>query len=306
MNKDINFSKTALIHSSKESLWKVLLSEQLYNKAWGAVIKTTWVAGSDIQFRGIWEGVTYIDKGVVQINDEYSILKFSYWSSFWDVADDPDEYCFITFKVHALDSMTCECTITQEGFRDEKHHADTVELLIKTLDTIKLEAERYFLASFSGNVFGKLIPLIESADQEVYNEPVREGWSPAQVTEHVIMSSSSLEQFLGEAISSSTEYDRHVREIRGMMINMMKKFRTPEALVPPLKAFDQKLHTHQLCAISSEISHCIETLDFTRRCESYPMPPFGLMSIFEWLTFTVYHIARHTSQIEMLMKKNRM
>lgn len=302
MNRDINFSRTAVIYSSKESLWKVLLSEGLYERAWGAKLKTTWVPGTDVQFSGTWEEVQYSDKGVVQVNYEYKTLKFSYWSSFWDVADNPDEYCFISFKVDALDNMTCECTISQEGFRDEKHYADTVELLIRTLDTVKLEAEKHFLASFCKNVFDKLIRLIESADARSYNNSLRDRWSPGQIAEHVIISSSGLDQFLADTIPSPTNYDLNISRIRSMMFNMKQKLVTPDVLIPPSRTFDPHHHADQLRAIGSEINHCIETLDFTRKCESFDMPPFGHMSIFEWLTFSGCHIARHTSQMEILVK----
>lgn|SRR5690606_15532775 len=141
MNKDITFSKSIIISSTRKSLWKVLLSKDLYEKAWGARLETTWEPGTDIRFSGTWEGVAYSDKGVVQVNDEPELLKFSYWSSFWEADDRPDEYCFITFRIQALNNRTCECTITQDGFRDDKHYADTTALLVDTLDVIKLEAE---------------------------------------------------------------------------------------------------------------------------------------------------------------------
>lgn len=304
MNKDIRFSKSATIFSSKESLWSVLLSGQLYENAWSAQLETTWEAGTDIRFYGIWEGVKYFDKGVILVNDKYKTIQFSYWSSFWDVNDLPEEYCFITFKIDALDDMTCECSITQDGFRDKIHYAETKLLLTKTLDTLKLEAEKISLASLANKVFDKLILVIGSMAPGYYNNSFRDSWTPGQIAEHIISSSSGLTQFFGDATTPSGRYDQNVPSIRAMLLDTTHKLKAPDALVPPIKMYDGRHQMEQLRVIKNELEHCIKTLDFAGKCESYPMPPFGLMSVFEWLTFTVYHIARHTSHLELLMKKH--
>jgi hypothetical protein len=53
MNHEIIYSKTTLIYSSKESLWKVLLSEKFYALAWGATLSTSWQIGTPISFTEI-------------------------------------------------------------------------------------------------------------------------------------------------------------------------------------------------------------------------------------------------------------
>ena len=301
MNKEITFSKTAIIFSARESIWKVLQSEQLYQTAWAAKLNTTWEPGAKIRFSGIWENVEYSDKGEVLINQPYSFLKYSYWSSFWEVADTPEEYCFISYKINPLNDGSCEFTIAQDGFRDEKHYSDTVELLVKTMDMIKYESEKLDLTSRCENAFSKLISFVDSAQQDLYNKPVANGWSVGQVVEHVIMSSSGLKQFLSEATSSSDPYDSKVPEIRAMILNTTQNLKTPDTLIPPFNIYNSQQHTQQLTAISREINDCIRTLDFRNKIETFPMPPFGYMSIFEWLTFTVFHISRHTLQLERLL-----
>ncbi len=305
MNRNISFSKTITIFSAPESLWEVLKSGQLYEKAWSAKLETTWEVGSDIRFSGTWEGVDYFDKGVVQIYDELRLLKFSYWSSFWEVADTPNEYCFITFRIDTLDSTSCECTVVQDGFRDEKHYTDTTMLLTDTLAIIKLEAEKMSLASFASNVFSRLSEFVVSVDPEFYNGPFKDGWSPGQIVEHVIMSSSGLKDFFKDATSSSAPYDSNVQAIKTMMLDTKQKLKTPESLVPPFKLFDQQQHAKQLDLINREINHCIETFDFSMKCESYEVPPFGQMTVFEWLIFTVYHIERHTRHFNWLVSEQK-
>lgn len=303
MNRDITFSKAAIIHASKESVWKVLLSPRLYDIAWAAEVKTTWQPGSSIQFRGVWENVEYFDKGVVQINETNAFLKYSYWSSFWDAPDTPDEYCFISYTVNPVTQHSCELVITQDGFRDEKHYSHTTGLLTSTLDLIKLESEKFYMASLCDSVFNNLISLVDEAPYEQYNQPKLGKWNVAQLVEHIIIGNSGLKEFLGAASFSSARYDSNIHNIRALMLNQSDKLKAPDVLIPSSQNYDKNQHRDLLVAMQLEIKDCIQILDFGKRCESVAMPPFGDMSVFEWLTFSLFHISRHTSQIQLLLNR---
>jgi hypothetical protein len=302
MDKRKNFSITGVIYSSKESTWSVLLSAQLYQTIWGAKLKTTWQPGTSVEFKGVWENVDYTDMGVVLINKENRLLKYSYWSSFWEVADTPDEYCDITYSINPLDSFSCELTIAQDGFRDEKHYSDTVELWKSALDTIKLESEKFDLSAHCHSVFDNLLSTFDSISDESYNKPVSSGWNIAQVVEHIILGNSGLKQFLTEASADpSNEYDVNIQKIKSMMLNTTDKLKTVNDLVPPFKKYDKKHHRDLLLSIQKEINDCVNTLALRAKC-TLEMQPFGLMSIFEWLNFCVFHISRHTRQIESIRR----
>lgn len=150
MNKEMRFSITATLYASKETVWRVLLSADTYQKIWGAELLATWETGTSVEFSGVWENVKYTDKGVVMINKKNRLLQYSYWSSFWDVADTPEAYCFISYSINPLDSYSCELTIVQEGFRDERHYSQTVEVWKSALATIKIESEQLDRREFNG------------------------------------------------------------------------------------------------------------------------------------------------------------
>ena len=302
MNKEINFSITAVIYSSKESTWNVLLSGQLYQNVWGAKLKATWEPGTSIEFNGVWENVEYTDRGVVLARKENHFLRYSYWSSFWGAVDSPDEYCFIEYSINALDSFSCELTITQNGFRDEKHYSDTVALWKNTLDVIKSDSEKIDLSAHCNAVFNNLLFTFDSISEESYNKPVSKGWNIAQVVEHIILGNSGLRQFLTESSSDSLNpYDLNVQSIRSMMLNTTDKLRSLDILTPPFRKYNKEHHRDLLLKIQMEINDCVQTLDHRSKC-GFEMAPFGIMSIFEWLNFSVYHISRHAKQIEAIRR----
>lgn len=234
------------------------------------------------------------------INLENRLLKYSYWSSFWGVADSPDEYCFISYSIKPLDDFSCELTIAQDGFRDEKHYNDTVELWTSALDTIKLESEKIDLGVHCNTVFANLLSILDSISEETYNKPASDGWNIAQVVEHIILGNSGLKQFLTKSSSRSLDpYDSNIQGIRSMMLNTMEKMKTVDDLIPPSREYDKKQHRLLLLNIQKEINECVNTLDLKSKC-SFEMPPFGMMSNFEWLNFCVFHISRHARQIESI------
>lgn len=298
MNKEKSFSATKIIYASAESTWSVLLSEQLYQTIWGANLKTTWQPGMPVEFSGVWEDVEYTDKGTVLINEKERFLKYSYWSSFWGVADSPGEYCFISYSINPLDDFSCELTITQDGFRDEKHYSDTADLWKSTLDTIKIESEKLDLRAHCNSIFDNLLSTLDLISDESYNKPASNGWNIAQVTEHIILGNSGLKQFLAESSTDTSDpYDFNIQNIRSMMLNTTEKLKTVDELVPPFKTYDKNDHRFLLLNIREEINDCVSTLDLNRKC-SFEMPPFGMMSVFEWLNFCLFHISRHARQIE--------
>ncbi|MGN7785811.1 DinB family protein [Niabella sp. 22666] len=299
MNKEWIFSDNIKVYASKDTVWKVLLSARFYQLSWGAKLSTTWQTGSPIQFAGVWENVEYIDKGVIQDVKERCYLKFSYWSSFWNTEDVPEEYCVISFSLSQIDDYSCNFTITQEGFRDEIHYNDTVELWKNTGNILKYQAEKDELVSINNQVFNDLFAALRSMPEDTYNKEVPDKWNPAQIVEHIIMGNGGMKQFLTEGASmSDTPYDLHIEAIRDLMNNKEVQYQSPDFLVPALKIYDRQEQKEILAAIRSELNECIFTLDFDKKCGTAEMKPFGCMSTYEWLNFSVFHILRHAVQLK--------
>lgn len=298
MNRELKFSESIKIYSSKETVWKTLLSAEFYQISWGASLSTTWQTGSPVQFTGSWEDVAYLDKGVIKAYIENSYLEFSYWSSFWEAKDVPEEYCNISYAVKQLDEHSSEFTITQVGFRDKVHYDDTVELWKNTSKILKSQSEKDELVSINNKVFNSLISKVTSFAEETYNRELPNKWNAALLVEHIIMGNAGMKQFLTEVTyASDTPYDLNIEAIRNLMLNNEVKHQSPDFLIPAIKIYDIKEQKEMLLNIQAELNDCILTLDFDKKCGTAEMPPFGYLSIYEWLNFSLFHILRHTTQL---------
>lgn len=299
MNKKMKFSESIKIYASKEKVWKTLLSKEFYQISWGSALSTTWQTGSPIQFTGNWEDIEYVDKGVIKEHIENSFLKFTYWSSFWEAEDIPEEYCDISYMVKQLNEHSCEFTINQVGFRDQVHYDDTVELWKNTNQTLKYLSEKDELTSISNTVFNELASIITAIPTEKYNVKTSGNWNPAQIVEHIIMGNTGMKQFLTEVpYTSDIPFDYNVHAIRDFMLNNDIKYQAPDFLIPATKQYNINEHRELLLNLQAEINDCIATLNFEDKCGTTDMPPFGFMSIYEWLNFAVFHILRHKEQLK--------
>lgn len=300
MNQEIIYSKTTLIYSPKENPWKELLSEKFYTLAWGATLSTSWQIGTPISFTGIWEDTKYLDKGEIKEYKENNAVKFSYWSSFWNAEDVPEEYCTIAYRLKPVDEYSCEFTVTQQGFRDDVHYVDTMQLWDNTSKTLKYQSEKRALLKLNEFNFAKLVSVIETTPEDLYNKESA-GWNAAQIIEHIIMATNGFKDFLTEITEiSDDQYDLNIEAIRELMLNTTVKLKSPDFLIPAIKDYDKSIHLLSLSNLQAEINDCITTLDFDKRCLTAEMPAFGYRSIYEWLNFSIFHILRHTYQLETL------
>lgn len=113
------------------------------------------------------------------------------------------------------------------------------------------------------------------------------------------MGNTGMKQFLTEVpYTSDIPFDYNVHAIRDFMLNNDIKYQAPDFLIPATKQYNINEHRELLLNLQAEINDCIATLNFEDKCGTTDMPPFGFMSIYEWLNFAVFHILRHKEQLK--------
>jgi len=138
MNKDLQVSKSVNIKSSKANVWNAMTNPEIIKQyLHGTQTTTDWKVGSPIKFEGEYNGQTYNDKGNVLINEEHKLLKYDYWSGFSGLADNPENYCYVTYQIKELSTNEVELTWTQQGFASEEGKCHTENGLGAMLDQIK-------------------------------------------------------------------------------------------------------------------------------------------------------------------------
>jgi|GEM_PF-5406819 len=99
MDKTLIASAKTTVNASAENVWKVLTTpESIKLFLFGTDVTTDWKTESHIKFVGEYNGQTYEDKGIVIINEPFSLLEYSYWSSFSGLADKPENYSMVIWR----------------------------------------------------------------------------------------------------------------------------------------------------------------------------------------------------------------
>jgi len=126
MANELTVRKSIKINADKAKVWDALVNpEKIKLYLYGTETISDWKVGRPIVFQGVWEGVTYRDKGTIMEYIPEQKLKYDYWSSFSKLEDKPENYQQITFDLMSQDEETI-LTLTQENVpnQEAKEHSE--------------------------------------------------------------------------------------------------------------------------------------------------------------------------------------
>ena len=116
-----------------ESLVNPTMAKQYF---WGAEVRSDWVVGSPITFRGEFNGNQYEEKGqILQFKPE-KLLQYSHWSDLEDLPDIPENYRIWTFEVTPK-GKNVVLSVTEDNIPTEKQKIRSDEFWTGVLKTIK-------------------------------------------------------------------------------------------------------------------------------------------------------------------------
>lgn len=117
---------TKKINALPLKVWDALTNPEIIKQyLFGTETISDWKVGRPIVFQGVWEGVTYKDKGTILEFIPEQKLKYDYWSSFSKLEDVSENYQQITFDLVSQDEKTI-LTLTQENIpsQEAKEHSE--------------------------------------------------------------------------------------------------------------------------------------------------------------------------------------
>lgn len=98
--KGIVARQSIVIHAPPERVWKALTDPDMIKEyLFGTQVSSDWKVGGPIRYRGVWEGRTYEDKGMVIRVVPGRLLETTFWSSLSGVADTPENYKQVTYEL---------------------------------------------------------------------------------------------------------------------------------------------------------------------------------------------------------------
>ncbi len=130
------------INSSRSEVWDALINPSAIKQyMFGADVESTWHEGSDITWKGEFNGKTYEDKGVILQMEAEKMLKYTHFSPLSGKSDEPDNYQIVT--VYLADGADkTEVSLTQENNTDENTRLESEKNWRVMLEGLKKYVEK--------------------------------------------------------------------------------------------------------------------------------------------------------------------
>ncbi|MBN8221829.1 MAG: SRPBCC domain-containing protein [Spirochaetes bacterium] len=136
MNDTTTARASVDLKASAEKVWDALTDPaKIKQYLFGTDTECDWRVGSRIYYRGEWEGKHYEDKGEILEIEFAKKIVMTYWSGFSGLADIPENYHRITYRLETISAGT-RLSVVQENHRDEAtrdHSAANWKLVLEGL-----------------------------------------------------------------------------------------------------------------------------------------------------------------------------
>lgn len=160
--------------------------------------------------------------------------------------------------------------------------------------------EKDIIISDFNKVFSDLVTTVEGFDYKSYNEvPFDGSWTPAQVTQHVILASEGFVKVLNAEVKDTERaIDEKKSQIKAIFLDYGIKMKSPDFILPELKEYDKEKHLSQIATIQDGITKAINDLELSKTCLSFELPNLGQLTRLEAIYFVTYHTERHVHQLK--------
>lgn len=124
------------IKASNDKVWRALVSPELIRQyMFGTEVVSDWKEGNPIIWKGIWNGKSYEDKGIILKYEMKKTLEFSHFSPLTGIPDIPENYHTVTYRLtdegdYKLVSLSQDNNATEN---DREHSQKNWEMLLDSL-----------------------------------------------------------------------------------------------------------------------------------------------------------------------------
>ncbi len=126
MKNDFIAEQSIIINAPAAKVWDALINpEKIKKYLFGTEAVSEWKKGSQIRYRGEWQGKSYEDKGMIINIIPEKLLVSTYWSSMSGLPDMPENYNKVTYKLKPENGRTVLTVIQDNNPTEEsKKHAE--------------------------------------------------------------------------------------------------------------------------------------------------------------------------------------
>jgi uncharacterized protein YndB with AHSA1/START domain len=137
MNETLTAKATITINAPTSRVWQALTNPELIKQyLFGADVISDWKEGSQIIYKGTYQGKAYEDKGnVLNVEPEKSLL-ISHWSPLSGTPDSPENYHKVSYELMAENGST-HLSITQDNNSSKEEQEQNAHFWKMVLDGMK-------------------------------------------------------------------------------------------------------------------------------------------------------------------------
>lgn len=142
----------------------------------------------------------------------------------------------------------------------------------------------------------QFLQLMESFTQPQLNQvPFKDSWTAAQVVAHVTKSNNSIAQAMKlEGAVMERDADERVDELRKTFLDYSVRFTSPEFILPKEGFYEKE---KLVANFYSSVEHLKEASKNANLSEAIKHTSFGEITKLELLHFVLFHMQRHTRQL---------
>lgn len=120
MDKKLVAKASITINAPNSEVWNALVTpEAIKQYMFGTTVASDWKEGSQIVWKGEWEGKSYEDKGVILQFKPGRILQYTHFSPLSGLPDKPESYHTVTIELTAQGAQT-HASLIQDNNPTEK------------------------------------------------------------------------------------------------------------------------------------------------------------------------------------------
>jgi uncharacterized protein YndB with AHSA1/START domain len=129
------------IDASPDEVWDALVTPEVISQyMFGAEVTSDWVVGSEITWKGEWQGKPYQDKGHILRLEPRRVLSYTHYSPLAGKPDLPENYHTVTIELDGREGTT-DVTLEQDNNPTDEAREHSEQNWKTMLDGLKTVVE---------------------------------------------------------------------------------------------------------------------------------------------------------------------
>lgn len=142
MNENLVAQADVTIDAPTGEVWQALISpDAIKEYMFGTTVASQWTEGSNITWKGAWQGKQYEDKGIILQLKPGRVLQYSHFSPLAGLPDKPENYHTVTIELTPEGGRT-HVALSQDNNSNENAKAHSEKNWQQMLDGLKQYVER--------------------------------------------------------------------------------------------------------------------------------------------------------------------